>query len=120
MKTVKPGGLLVLGEPFKLKEPDAAYVQVEPDFALGMVTHAENVSIAQQAGLTLLYAIVGNQDDWDRYEGLRLACRRAVCRRTLRRPRRTGDTGAPACQIQHVPELGARTVNWGIYVFRAP
>jgi hypothetical protein len=51
MKTVKPGGLLVLGEPFKLKEPDAAYVQVEPDFALGMVTHAENVSIAQQSGL---------------------------------------------------------------------
>ena len=38
----------------------------------GLVTHAKNIEIARNAGLTLLYTIVSDTNDWDRHEGLRL------------------------------------------------
>jgi SAM-dependent methyltransferase len=69
-KIVVPGGLIVIGEPFKMQEPHEDYITAEPDFVPTLVTHADNVSIAQDAELTYLYALVSNQDDWDRYEGL--------------------------------------------------
>jgi cyclopropane fatty-acyl-phospholipid synthase-like methyltransferase len=93
-KIVKPGGLIVLGEPYKLKDPDPEYIEIEPDFAPNMVTHAENVDIAQNAGLKLLYSIVSDQNDWD-----------------LERKRAEYNT-----YIKH----GRDTVGWAIYLFRAP
>ena len=44
---------------FKMKEPDKEYVQADPEFIPSLVTHAENVAIAQQAGLTLLSRVLG-------------------------------------------------------------
>ena len=116
----KPGGLVVVGEPYKLKEPDPEYVKIESDFANGMHTHAENVAMAQEAGLTLLYAIVSNQDDWDRYEGLRIRAAELYAEENpedpdvpeiLERQRSGSDTYL---------KWGRDTVNWAIYVFRAP
>jgi cyclopropane fatty-acyl-phospholipid synthase-like methyltransferase len=68
-KIVAPGGLIAIGEPFKLKEPDPGYIEVEPDFAPNLVTHAENVAMAQEAGLTLLYTVASNVDDWGPVRG---------------------------------------------------
>ena len=48
-KIVIPAGLIAIGEPFKLKEPDAAYVATDPDFVQTLRTHAENIMVAQQA-----------------------------------------------------------------------
>jgi len=33
-------------------------------------THYENMKVGQELGLKLVYTLVSNQDDWDRYEGL--------------------------------------------------
>jgi SAM-dependent methyltransferase len=117
-RIVAPGGLIAIGEPFKLKEPDPAHVATDPVFLQSLRTHAENIFVAQEAGLTLLYALVSNPDDWDRYEGLQ----------TL---------AAETYALEHpddvdVPELlkrrreadaeylkwGRDTVNWAIYLFR--
>jgi len=96
------------------------YVAAEPDFVPTLVTHAENVAIAQDAGLTLLYALVSNQDDWDRYEGLQT--RAAVLYATdhpedpdvdeLLRQRREVD----AVHLKWARD----TLNWAIYLFKAP
>lgn len=119
-KIVKLGGLIVLGEPYKLKDPEQGYSEIEPDFAKTLVTHAENVEIAQNAGLTLLYTIVSDQNDWDRYEGL---CLRAAelyaeenpddpdAQEILERQRRRYDVYL---------KYGRDTVGWAIYLFRAP
>ena len=54
----------------KLREPTPEHTAADPDFVASLVSHAENVEIALAAGMTPLYAIVSNHDDWDRYEGL--------------------------------------------------
>ncbi|MDA0676880.1 MAG: methyltransferase domain-containing protein, partial [Chloroflexi bacterium] len=67
---VVPGGLIAIGEPFKMREPSPEYVAAEPGFVPTLVTHAGNIEIALEHDLTPLYSIVSNSDDWDRYEGL--------------------------------------------------
>jgi SAM-dependent methyltransferase len=119
-KIVTPGGVIAIGEPFKLKDPDPGYIAAEPDFAPKMVTHADNVAIAQGAGLTLLYAIASNQDDWDRYEGLQTLAAESYAAEhpddpdvleLLERRHKTDDVYL---------KWGRDTTNWAIYLFRAP
>ena len=67
----KPGGLILVGEPFWIKEPDEAYLAAE-NFTPDMFgTHYENVIVGEDQGLFPLYTLVSNQDDWDRYETLK-------------------------------------------------
>jgi SAM-dependent methyltransferase len=119
-KMVVPGGLIAIGESFKVREPHPDYIAADPDFVPTLVTHAENVAIAQDQGLTFLYAVVSNQDDWDRYEGLQT--RAAVLYaeehpedpdvEELLRIRREVD----AVHLNWARD----TLNWAIYLFRAP
>ena len=120
IRLTAPGGLIAIGEPFKMKEPDAVYAAAEPDFVPTLVTHADNVEIAQEHSLTFLYAIVSNQDDWDRYEGLQTLAAETYALEhpddpdvpeLLERRRRTDETYL---------KWGRDTLNWAIYLFRTP
>ena len=119
-KIVVPGGLIAIGEPFRMKQPDPDYIAAEPAFVPTLVTHAENVAIAQDAGLTLLYALVSHQDDWDRYEGLQTLAAELYASEhpddpdvpELLKRRREGD----AVYLK----WGRDTLNWAIYLLRAP
>lgn len=117
---VKPGGLIVLGEPYKLQDPEPGYIEAEPEFAASMVTHAENVKVAQNAGLTLLYSIVSDHNDWDRYEGLRLRAAELFAENNPDDPDATEilekQRSAHDLYLKH----GRDTVGWAIYMFRAP
>jgi cyclopropane fatty-acyl-phospholipid synthase-like methyltransferase len=118
-RKVVPGGLIAIGEPFKMREPDPEYAAAEPELAATLATHADNVAMAQQAGLTFLYAIVSSQDDWDRYEHLQT---RAAELYAIEQP-----------DDPDVPELlrrrreaderyltwGRDTLNWAVYLFRS-
>ena len=119
-KIVKPGGLIVLGEPFKLKEPDSGYVDAEPDFAKSMVTHAENVAIARKAGLTLLYSIVSDHNDWDRYEGLRIRAAELYAEENPEDPDAQEILEKQRQSSDLYLKYGRDTVGWAIYLFRAP
>jgi SAM-dependent methyltransferase len=119
-KAVIPGGLIAIGEPFKTKEPPPEHAASGPGFVPGLVTHAGNVAIALEHGLTPLYSIVSNTDDWDRYEGLQwLAAEQYATEHPedpdvpelLERTRKGRDTF-----LNH----GRDTLNWAIYLFRAP
>ena len=65
-----PGSWVVVGEPYWRQEPVAEYLEAigEERSTFGM--HYENVEAGQELGLELVYTLVSNQDDWDRYEGL--------------------------------------------------
>lgn len=115
-----PGGLIVVGEPYWIKEPDEAYltaVDWQPD---AYSTHHGNVEIGESLGLTFLYSIVSSHDDWDRYEGLQWYA--------------AENYASAYPDDQDVPELlerihrskeiylkwGRDTLDWAIYVFRKP
>lgn len=117
---VKPGGLIAIGEPYKMREPSAEYMAAEPEFVPNLVTHAENVEVAVNAGLRPLYAIASSQDDWDRYEGLLWRAAEGYAIENpddpdvpylLERTRKSRNV-----YLRH----GRDTLNWAIYLFRAP
>ena len=66
----KPGGLVLVGEPFWLKAPDEAYLAAESYTRSIYGTHHENVLVGEDEGLVPLYTMASNRDDWDRYETL--------------------------------------------------
>jgi len=69
---VRPGGLLLIGEPYWKRDPDAEYVEVLSAPRDAYTSHSGTVAIGAEAGLTPLYAAVSNEDEWDHYEGLYL------------------------------------------------
>jgi len=69
-KMAQPGGLVLVGEPFWREEPDPDYLKQTGQAAEHYGTHLSNVQTGVDMGLSLLYTVVSNMDDWDRYEGL--------------------------------------------------
>jgi SAM-dependent methyltransferase len=67
---VKPGGLVLVGEPFWRNEPDPEYLKLMGYNRELCGSHAANVKTGEALGLSFFYSLVSNQDDWDRYEGL--------------------------------------------------
>jgi len=120
MKLVAPGGLVAIGEPFKLKEPSPEHAATDPDFVASVVTHAENVEIAVAAGLTPLYALVSNQDDWDRYEGLQWNAAEAWARENPDDPDVEELLGRSRKGRDEYLKFGRDTVGWAIYIMRTP
>ena len=69
-RIVQPGGLVLVGEPFWRTEPDPDYLTLTGQTANLCGTHVSNVQTGVELGLSLLFTVVSNEDDWDRYEGL--------------------------------------------------
>jgi len=69
-RLVQPGGLVLVGEPFWRTEPDPDYLKLTGQTANLCGTHMSNVQTGVELGLSLLFTVVSNEDDWDRYEGL--------------------------------------------------
>ena len=65
---VKPGGLVLTGEPFWRIPPQPEYLKLTEQDADSFGSHSSNVQAGVDLGLTFLYSIVSSEDDWDRYE----------------------------------------------------
>ena len=63
----KPSGLIAVGEPFWLKEPDPEYIENAGHGRDTFGTHYQNYQTGKDLGLTLLYTIVSDHYDWDNY-----------------------------------------------------
>jgi SAM-dependent methyltransferase len=117
---VRPGGLVLVGEPFWKHEPSSDYLEFTGRTADEFSTLDGNVEIAKEAGLTIEYAMPSRDDEWDRYEFLQL---RAAERYAREHP---DDPDVPEIldRIRHSNEAyrrwGRDTMGWSIYLFRAP
>jgi len=116
----KPGGLVLVGEPFWLKEPDEAYLAAENHTRDMFGTHYENVLVGEEEGLVPLYTIVSNQDDWDRYETLLWYAAALYAEDNKNDP----DLPEILARVAHGQtsylRWGRDTLGWGLYLFRKP
>jgi SAM-dependent methyltransferase len=69
-RLVRPGGLLLVGEGYWKRTPDAGYLELIGEPAGVYRSHEDNVRLAVDAGLVPLYAAVSSDDEWDHFEWL--------------------------------------------------
>ena len=116
----KPSGLILVGEPFWLKEPEDAYLTAAGEAIDDFGTHYENVLAGTEEDLLLLYTLVSNQDDWDRYTALRWYSTAMFVEENKTDP----DVTEIVKRIDHEKaaylQWGRDTVGWAIYVFKNP
>jgi len=117
---VRPGGLVLVGEPFWRTEPHPEYLEITGQPADLCGTHRDNVQTAVGLGLSPLYTIVSSEDDWDRYEGLQW---QAAERYAATHPD-DPDVG-PLLETSHKHrdaylQWGRDCLGWAMYLFRKP
>ena len=115
---VEPGGWVVAGEPYWLREPSEGYLAASGDELEGFGTHASNVEAGEQRGLDLVHTLVSNKDDWDRYEGLQWYATSEYARAHPDDP----DLHELSERVEKAKAVylrwGRETLGWAIYVFR--
>ena len=117
-KMTKPEGLIIVGEPYWLKEPDDEYLKMSGIKKEEFNSHYKNIDVGEKEGLYCVYTLVSNHDDWDHYETLQWLA--------------TMDYVTDNPDDQDNPELlkrvkkakmeyllyGRNTLGWAIYVFK--
>lgn len=116
----KPSGLILVGEPFWLKEPEEAYLTAAGETRDDFGTHYENVQAGTEEGLILLYSLVSNQDDWDRYSALRWYSTAKFAEENTDDPDVTEIVKRIDREKATYLQWGRDTVGWAIYLFQNP
>jgi SAM-dependent methyltransferase len=115
----KAGGLVLVGEPYKLQDPTPEHVEAD-EFVGTLVPHADNVRIGLELGLTFLYSIDSSKDDWDRYEFMQA---QSAERWAIGNPD-DPDVDALLTRSRAGTELylrhGRDVIGWALYLFRKP
>lgn len=118
-RMVKPGGWVIVGEPFWRQEPSADYLAASGLAREEFGSHFSNAEAGERHGLHLVHAIVSNEDDWDRYEGLQWYA-------TAEYARAHPDDPDLAELVEQVEKGRATYLRWGrdvlgwaIYLFRS-
>ncbi len=119
-RMVRPGGLVIVGEPFWLKEPDTEYLK-----AIGMTrdssrSHEENVYQGEEIGLSCLYTLVSNKDDWDHYETLQWWAVDNYIQSHRDDPDNQELLEKTKIEKRLYLRWGRDTFNWAVYIFRNP
>lgn len=116
---VRPGGWVIVGEPYWLKEPCEDYLEASGVARADFGSHFSNAEAGEGRGLELVHTIVSSQDDWDRYEGLQWFA-------TAEYARTHPDDPDVAELVERVSRAktaylrwGRDTLGWAIYAFRS-
>lgn len=116
----RPGGLVVVGEPFWKQPPHPDYLTASGYTADLFATHAGNADVALEEGLTLLYAMVSDAADFDRYESLQWRAAERYAATHSDDP----DVVDLLDRSHHVRDLylrwGRDTLGWAVYVLATP
>jgi SAM-dependent methyltransferase len=119
-RAVRPGGQVLVGEPFWRSEPVPEYLTWSGMDRDGFATHAGNVAIGESEGLVPHLALVSSAEDWDRYETLQW---RAAARHATDHP---DDPDLPDLLVRvararhEYLTWGRETLGWALYLFGRP
>lgn len=117
---VHPGGLVLVGEPYWLKKPDPEYLAAASVKAEDFATHEGNVRIGIEESLVPLYSIAGSQDDWDRYEWLRVQGMERYCHLHPNDPDAPEMLDRARLTRDAYIRWGRDTIGWALYLFLRP
>jgi len=113
----KPGGLVVVGEPFWRSVPSLKHLEAAELTESSFGTHLGNAQTGLGLGLGLLHTIVSSEDDWDRYEGYQWY---AAEKYSILNP---SDPDVPELMAKmrktrnHYLQWGRNEIGWAVYLF---
>ena len=113
----KPGGLVVVGEPFWRSAPSRDHLEAAELTASSFTTHLGNSQTGLGLGLGLLHTIVSSEDDWDRYESYQWYAAERYSRRN------PGDPDVPELMAKvrkardRYLQWGRKEIGWSVYLF---
>lgn len=117
---VKPGGKIVVGEPFWKRTPDPEYLAWSGQRADEYGSHEANVEAGVTEGLAPWFALASSDAEWDRYETLQW---RATARYATEQP---DDPDLPEitgrvdkARTEYL-RWGRETMGWALYLFGRP
>jgi len=113
-----PRSWVIVGEPYWRQEPVAEFLEAIGENRTTFGTHFENVEAGQQLGLELVYTLVSNQDDWDRYEGLQWYAAEEWANDHPDDPDVEEVLKRVRANRQNYMRWGRDTFGWAIYVFK--
>lgn len=118
-RLVKKDGYILVGEGYWKQPPSKDYLE-----ALGgadeseLTTHAENVRIGEEMGLTPIWSYVASEEEWDDYEWLYSSSVENYCRENPNDP--DGEEMLERIRAWRRTYLnwGRDTMGFGLYLFR--
>jgi SAM-dependent methyltransferase len=113
-----PESWVVVGEPYWQQEPTAEYLETIGEKRSTYGTHHENVRVGQELDLKLVYTLVSNQDDWDRYEGLQWYATEQWASEHPDDPDLKDVLKRVKENKENYLKWGRETFGWAIYVFQ--
>jgi SAM-dependent methyltransferase len=117
---VRPGGWVVVGEPFWRQEPSAEYLEALQCAREDFGSHYSNAQAGEALGLELAHTLVSSKDDWDRYEGLQWFSTAEYARAHPADHDVTELLERVRGEREAYLRWGRDTLGWAIYLFRAP
>ncbi len=116
----RPGGMILVGEPFLKQVPVPAYLAADNFEANTFGTHESNVVTGVQKHLIPIYALAGSVEDFDRYEALQW---QAAERWAIENPD-DSDRKAVLERVRQARDIylrwGRDTIGWALYLFIKP
>lgn len=114
------GGVVLVGEPYWMKEPDPEYLRAEGYTRDSFRSQAENMEVGERMGLHCLYIVDGGKEGWDDYETLHWWAAEDYIRDN------PGDPNVVELRADYEKgkssylRWGRDTMGWCIYLFRKP
>jgi hypothetical protein len=115
---IAPGGWVVVGEPYWMREPPGEYLAALETGRESFGTHAGNAETGARLGLELVHAFVSSGDDWDRYEGLQWYAAAEYARSHPDDPDLPELLERVSRDRTSYLRWGRDTLGWAMYVFR--
>jgi SAM-dependent methyltransferase len=114
----RPGGQVLVGEPYWRREPDPEYLAWSGMTREQFGTHEENVRAGADLGLTPIYALASDEDDFDRYEALQWRAADRYARAHADDPDLPELLERVARGRDEYVRWGRSTLGWSLYLFR--
>jgi len=119
IKMVKPGGWVIVGEPFWQQEPSLDLLEAYSMGKEDIGSHFSNAEAGKRLGMELVQTIVSSKDDWDLYEGLQWLSTVEYARTHPEDPDITELVDQVNNQKAAYLRWGRETLGWAIYMFRS-
>ena len=116
---VRPGGWVIVGEPFWQEEPSMDYMDAIGCAREDFGSHYSNAMAGKSLGMDLVHTIVSSKDDWDNYEGLQWLSTADFARIHPEDPDLKGLVDRVNNQKAAYIRWGRETLGWAIYLFRS-